>query len=140
VVDRLLGDAVVVLHLAFIAFAMGGGMLVIAWPRVAWLHLPAVIWAAYVEFTSTICPLTPLENALRLGAGRSGYEGGFIEHYVLPIVYPVGLTPYVQTILGVIVIVVNLIFYAVAWRRVRQRITSRRAFDAPGRSSARPGR
>ena len=103
-VDRLLGDAVVVLHLAFIAFAMGGGMLVIAWPRVAWLHLPAVIWAAYVEFTSTICPLTPLENALRLDAGRSGYEGGFIEHYVLPIVYPVGLTPYVQTILGVIVI------------------------------------
>ena len=115
----MLGDAVVVLHLAFIAFAMGGGMLVIAWPRVAWLHLPAVIWAAYVEFTSTICPLTPLENALRLRAGEAGYAGGFVEHYLLPTIYPAGLTPHVQMLIGAFVIAVNVIFYAIAWRRRR---------------------
>jgi Protein of Unknown function (DUF2784) len=127
VIDRVLADAVVVAHLAFIAFVLCGGTLVIRWPRVAWLHLPAVAWGAYAEFTSTICPLTPLENALRLRAGQAGYEGGFIAHYVLPIIYPAGLTPQVQTILGVIVIAVNVVFYAIALRRNRMRKTASQA-------------
>ena len=115
--DRVLADAVVVFHLAFIAFVLAGGVLVITWRRrVAWLHLPAVAWAAYAEFTATICPLTPLENALRLRAGQSGYEGGFVEHYLIPIIYPAGLTPNAQGVLGAVVIAVNLVFYAIAWR------------------------
>jgi Protein of Unknown function (DUF2784) len=117
VIDRVAGDAVVVVHLLFIAFVVGGGALVLAWPRIGWLHLPAVIWGAYAEFTSTICPLTPLENALRLRAGQAGYAGGFVEHYLLPIIYPAGLTPYVQTLIGGFVIAVNVVFYAIAWRR-----------------------
>jgi len=121
VIDRVAGDAVVVVHLLFIAFVVGGGALVLAWPRIGWLHLPAVIWAAYVEFTATICPLTPLENALRLRAGQAGYEGGFVEHYVIPIIYPAGLTPHVQLILGAVVVAVNLVFYTMAWRRQRRR-------------------
>ena len=112
--DRVAVDAVVVIHLAFIAFVLVGGALVIKWRRVAWLHVPAVIWGAYAELTSTICPLTPLENALRLRAGQAGYEGGFIDHYLLPIIYPAGLTPQVQTIIGVIAIGVNVVFYTIA--------------------------
>jgi Protein of Unknown function (DUF2784) len=117
VFDRVLADAVVVFHLAFIAFVLVGGLLVITWRRVAWLHLPAVAWAAYAEFTSTICPLTPLENALRVRAGQAGYEGGFVEHYLIPIIYPAALTPSAQGVLGAVVIAVNLVFYAIAWRR-----------------------
>jgi len=122
VFDRVLADAVVVSHLAFIAFVLAGGVLVITWRRrVAWLHLPAVAWAAYAEFTATICPLTPLENALRLRAGQSGYAGGFVEHYLIPIIYPAGLTPNAQGVLGAVVIAVNLLFYAIAWRRASPR-------------------
>jgi len=120
VIDRVLADAVVVAHLAFIVFVVIGGAMVVAWPRLAWLHLPAVAWAAYVEFTSTICPLTPLENFLRTRAGQAGYQGDFIEHYVVPIVYPPGLTPHVQTLLGIIVVAVNVFFYGWAWRRARR--------------------
>ncbi|HEY4139640.1 MAG TPA: DUF2784 domain-containing protein [Casimicrobiaceae bacterium] len=116
-IDRVLADAVVVVHLAFIVFVMAGGAAVILWPRLAWLHLPAVIWATYVELTSTICPLTPLENLLRSRAGQSEYQGDFVEHHVLPIIYPPGLTPQAQTILGIVVVVVNVVFYAIAWRR-----------------------
>jgi len=119
-IDRVVGDAVVVAHLAFIAFVVGGGMLVLAWPRLAWLHLPAAVWGAYAELTATICPLTPLENALRLRAGQAGYAGGFVEHYLLPIIYPAGLTAHVQTLLGAIVIAINVVFYAIAWRRRRR--------------------
>ena len=120
--DRVLTDAVVVFHLGFIVFALAGGVLVITWRRsVAWLHLPAVAWAAYAEFTATICPLTPLENALRLRAGQSGYAGGFVEHYLIPIIYPAGLTPNAQGVLGAVVIAVNLLFYAIAWRRASPR-------------------
>ena len=99
---------------------MGGGALLLVWPRIAWLHLPAVVWGAYAELTSTICPLTPLENALRLRAGQAGYSGGFVEHYLLPIIYPAGLTAHVQTLLGAIVIAINVVFYAIAWRRRRR--------------------
>lgn len=117
--DRLLADAVVVLHLLFIVFALAGGALVLWRPRFAWLHLPAAVWAAYVEFSGTICPLTPLENTLRHRAGGAGYEGGFVEHYVIPLIYPPGLTPAVQYAIGAIVVAVNVVFYVVAWRRRR---------------------
>jgi Protein of Unknown function (DUF2784) len=116
---RLLADAVVVLHVAFIAFVLAGGLLVLARPRLAWVHLPAVAWAAYAECMSTLCPLTPLENALRARAGQAGYEGGFIEHYLIPLIYPPGLTPGTQLVLGAIVVAVNVAVYALAWRRRR---------------------
>lgn len=119
--DRLLADAVVVLHLLFIAFALLGGALVLRWPCLAWLHLPAAAWAAYIEFSGTICPLTPLENALRRRAGVAGYEGGFVEHYVIPVIYPAGLTPRVQLAIGVAVVAINAAFYFAAWRRRRRR-------------------
>ena len=119
--DRLLADAVVVLHLLFIAFALAGGALVLWRPRFAWLHLPAAAWAAYVEFSGTICPLTPLENTLRRRAGAAGYDGGFIEHYVIPVIYPAGLTPQVQLALGVAVVAINAAFYFAAWWRHRRR-------------------
>jgi len=119
--DRTWADAVVIFHLTFIVFVMVGGAFVVAHRRIAWLHLPAVAWAAYAEFTATICPLTPLENALRLRAGQAGYEGGFVEHYVIPIIYPAGLTQHVQLILGAVVVAVNLVFYTMAWWRQRRR-------------------
>ena len=125
--DRVLADAVVVFHLAFIVFVLAGGVLVSAWRRsVAWLHLPAVAWAAYAEFTATVCPLTPLENALRRRAGQSGYEGGFVEQYLIPIVYPTGLTPNAQVVLGAIIVAVNVALYAIAWQRSRRRGAMRR--------------
>src|SRR5436309_1356508 len=128
--DRVLADAVVVFHLGFIVFVLAGGILVVAWRRrVAWLHLPAVAWAAYAEFTATICPLTPLENLLRRQAGQSGYAGGFVEHYLIPIVYPAALTPAVQTVLGTIVVAVNVVVYAIAWRRWRRDSTPQRAAE-----------
>src|SRR5690349_8323013 len=117
--DRLLADAVVVLHLTFIVFVMAGGLLVLWRPALAWLHLPALAWGIYAESTGTICPLTPLENALRHAAGEAGYGGGFIEHYVVNVIYPPGLTPGVQTVIAVGLIAFNAAVYALAWRRWR---------------------
>ena len=122
--DRLLADAVVVVHLLFIAFALGGAALVLLRPWVAFVHLPAAAWAAYVEFSGTLCPLTPLENALRSRAGATGYAGGFVEHYLIPVIYPAGLTPRVQIVLGAIVVAVNGALYTLAWRRARRRRAS----------------
>lgn len=116
---RLAADAVVALHLAFIVFAVAGGLLVLRHPRIAFLHLPAVAWVVWLELTGARCPLTPLENALRGGAGERGYEGGFIEHYLLPIIYPAGLTADVQTWLGTGALVLNAAIYAFAWHRRR---------------------
>jgi hypothetical protein len=118
--DRLAADAVVALHLAFVVFACLGGLL--AWRRLRYaaFHLPALAWAAWIEFTGRICPLTPLENALRERAGQSGYEGGFVDHYLMPILYPPGLTPATQVWLGAILVALNVAIYAVAlglWRR-----------------------
>ncbi|HEJ3978977.1 TPA: DUF2784 domain-containing protein [Pseudomonas aeruginosa] len=108
---RLAADALVWLHLGFILFVLFGGLLPLRWPRLAWLHLPAVAWGCAVEFLGLPCPLTPLENRLRRAAGDAGYSGGFVEHYLLPLLYPAGLTPAVQWILGAIVLLVNLIAY-----------------------------
>ncbi|MGD8699270.1 MAG: DUF2784 domain-containing protein, partial [Gemmatimonadales bacterium] len=102
---RLLADLVVLVHLAFVVFAVAGAVLVLRWRWVLWLHLPAVVWAALIEFAGWICPLTPLENRLRILSGGAGYRGGFIEHYLLPILYPSGLTRGVQVMLGSFVIV-----------------------------------
>jgi Protein of Unknown function (DUF2784) len=116
---RGLADATVALHFAFILFVVFGGFL--AWRRTlwAWLHLPAVAWVAYLEFSGAICPLTPLENAFRARAGDAGYAGGFIEHYLVPVIYPAGLTPGIQILLGCAVVALNVVVYAALWRRRR---------------------
>jgi hypothetical protein len=115
---RLLADAVLVIHLAFIVFVVLGGMAVLRWPRLAWLHLPMVLWAAWVEFADWECPLTPLESQLRRLGGEEGYGGDFIDHYLSAAIYPDGLTREAQFVLGTFVLVVNA---AVYWRLLRQR-------------------
>jgi hypothetical protein len=125
-IARLAADAVLLVHVAFIAFVLAGAALVVRDARWAFVHVPAVVWAAYAELTATICPLTPLENELRRRAGAGGYEGGFVEHYVIPLVYPAGLTPDHQRWLGVAVVGLNLALYAWAWRRLRARREGRR--------------
>lgn len=122
---RLAADAVVLLHLAFIAFAMLGGILVAWRARIAWLHVPAAAWAAWIEFSGAICPLTPLENHFRQMAGASGYAGGFVERYLMPIVYPAGLTAQAQQWLGALVVAANLTVYA--WIATRWRRSARRS-------------
>ncbi|MEX1994145.1 MAG: DUF2784 domain-containing protein [Steroidobacteraceae bacterium] len=116
---RLLADAVLVLHLAFILFVGLGGLLVLLRPRLAWFHLPAAAWGALIEFAGWICPLTPLEQFLRTLAGDSAYSGGFIDHYLVPLIYPAGLTRGMQISIGVVVVVVNAGIYA--WLLVRRR-------------------
>ena len=118
---RLLADAVLLFHLAFILFVVLGAFLVWRFPRLIWLHLPAVIWAALIEIIGFVCPLTPLENHLRRLSGETGYQGGFIEHYLLPIIYPHGLTHGVQIGLGIAVIAINVVAYALLCRRVKRR-------------------
>ena len=92
----ILADTVLLFHLAFIVFVGVGGLVVLRWAKVAWIHLPIAAWGVWIELSGNICPLTPLENALRRMAGEQGYSGGFIEHYILPIIYPPGLTRGVQ--------------------------------------------
>src|SRR6185369_4672935 len=108
---RLLADAVLLLHLAFILFVVFGALLVWRFRRLAWLHLPAVTWAVVIEFSGWVCPLTPLENHLRRLGGEVGYAGGFIEHYLLPVIYPPGLSHEMQLGLGLAVIVINGLAY-----------------------------
>jgi len=117
---RLLADLVVLLHTGFVLFVVLGGLLALRWPRAAWIHLPAALWGAGIEFAAGICPLTPLENHLRRLGGEAGYTGGFVEHYVLPVLYPDGLIRGVQLALGMFVLVLNLVVYAMVWRRRRQ--------------------
>jgi hypothetical protein len=114
---RIAADGVLALHLAFVLFALLGGLLVLRAPRLAWLHLPAVAWAAFIEFSGRICPLTPLEVTLRQAAGDAGYAGDFLEHYLLAVIYPEGLTHGVQLALGATVLVLNVAIYALMLRR-----------------------
>lgn len=114
---RLAADAVVVAHGAFILFAVLGGLLALRRRWLALLHLPAVAWALFIEATGRICPLTPLEVSLRVAAGDAGYDGGFVEHYLIPIIYPAGLTRGVQFVLAAFVLAVNLAVYALVLRR-----------------------
>lgn len=118
----LAADLVLVMHFLFIAFALGGAALVLRWRWLAALQIPAAAWAALIEFRGWICPLTPLEQTLRRAAGETGYEGGFIEHYLEPVIYPAGLTPEIQTFIGLIVVVLNVALYAwIVIRFVRER-------------------
>ncbi|MEP0546199.1 MAG: DUF2784 domain-containing protein [Rhodothermales bacterium] len=118
---RFLADLVVVFHLAFVLFVVVGGLLVLRRPRLAWLHVPAAAWGALIEFAGWICPLTPLENRLRRLGGEAGYTGGFVEEYLLAVLYPSGLTRTHQFVLGALVLVLNLAVYAWLLRGRRQR-------------------
>jgi len=113
---KLAANAVALSHLAFILFVVFGGLVVLRWPRLAWLHVPAAIWGAVVELGGLPCPLTRVENALLRRAGAAGYDGGFIAHYLFAIIYPAGLTRGVEIILGIIVIVLNAGVYVRVFR------------------------
>jgi hypothetical protein len=115
---RLLADGLVLIHGAYIAFVVFGSLLVL-WRRwIVWLHLPALAWGALIEFFGWVCPLTPWEQALRVQAGRSGYSGGFIDHYLIPVMYPPDLTRAVQVVLGVLVLIVNAAAYGILLPRL----------------------
>jgi hypothetical protein len=118
---RALADLILVVHLTFVLFVVLGGLLVLRWPRAAWLHIPAAIWGVLIEYTGWICPLTPLENSLRMRGGEAGFSGGFIEHYIQPVLYPAGLTRATQVVLGSLVLVLNLTAYGVVVSRMRRR-------------------
>ncbi len=112
-----LADLVVLTHFGFVVFVVLGGAAVLRWPSLAWVHLPAVAWGALIELAGWMCPLTPLENALREAGGQAAYSGGFVEHYVVPVLYPTGLTRGAQIALGSVVLLVNGIVY---WRLARR--------------------
>ena len=114
---RIAADAVFLIHFAFVLFVAGGALLVLRRPRLAWLHLPAAAWGIGIELVGGRCPLTPLENRLRWAAGLEGYEGGFVERYLVPIVYPAGLTREIQIGLGLAVLGLNGWLYWRLWRR-----------------------
>lgn len=116
---RVGADAVLIVHLLFVAFVVLGGTLVVRWPRVAWAHVPAAVWGALIEFSGWICPLTPIENELRYRAGLKTYEGDFVQRYVLPLLYPAELTRNTQYALGTLVIVINVAAYLHVLRRRR---------------------
>ncbi|MCM5678008.1 DUF2784 domain-containing protein [Schlegelella sp. S2-27] len=116
-VYRVLADVLVLAHAGFVLFVVLGGLLVLRWPRWAWVHLPAAAWGVWIEWSAGICPLTPLENRLRAAGGEVGYAGSFVEQYVMPVLYPVGLTPAVQAWLAAILLAVNLALYGTAWWR-----------------------
>jgi hypothetical protein len=120
---RLAADLVVGLHAAFVLFVVCGGLLALRWPRAAWVHLPAAAWGAAIEFTGWICPLTPLENALRLRAGDDGYAGDFVAQYLLAALYPEGLTRGVQLALGAAVVLVNAAIYLLVIRRAQSGVS-----------------
>lgn len=117
---RLLADATVVVHLGFVLFVVAGSLLVLRWPALAWLHVPAAIWGAWIEFAGWICPLTPLENWLRRQGGQAGYSASFVDHYLLPVLYPAALTRELQWMLGGVVVMINVAAYAMILRRRRR--------------------
>ena len=113
---RALADLVLLIHLAFIVFVIVGGFFASRWRWLPWVHLPAVAWAVVLEFSGWICPLTPLENWLRQASGEAVYAGGFLEHYLVQVVYPEALTPEIQIYIGLGVLLINGIAYSVVWR------------------------
>jgi hypothetical protein len=119
---RLLADIVVLLHAGFALFTVFGGLLGFRRPHVIALHLPAALWGTWIELSGGICPLTPLENRLREASGGQGYAGGFVDHYLLPALYPEQLTRNIQYLLAGLVLVVNLAVYSALWRRHRRRL------------------
>jgi hypothetical protein len=118
---RILATIVVLLHVLSIAFIVLGGFLTWRWRRVAWVHVPFAVWGMLLEYYGWICPLTPLENHFREKAGLAGYHEGFIEHYILPVIYPANLSVNLQLVLGTVVLVVNAVAYAGMVMRGRSR-------------------
>jgi hypothetical protein len=116
-----LANAVLIVHLAFVVFVVLGGLLVLYWRRLAWVHLPAALWGILIEYADWLCPLTPLENALRRRAGQAGYAGGFIEQYLVALLYPEGLTRRMQIGLGTVALVINVAVYARLWLSMTRR-------------------
>ncbi len=114
---RWLADAVVVLHLGFVVFVMLGGFLLRRWPQLIYAHLPAAVWGVLIEFAGWTCPLTPLENTFRARGGEAGYAGGFIDYYIIPVLYPAGLSRNIQWLLGVLALGVNVVAYILVMRR-----------------------
>jgi hypothetical protein len=115
---RIFADMVVVAHLGFVVFVVLGGLLVLRWRRTMWFHLPAALWGTLIEVAGWICPLTPLENELRHRGGQAGYTGGFVERYVVSLLYPHELTRTTQILLGIFVLGINLAIY---WQIFRSR-------------------
>ena len=121
---KLLADALVVFHMGFVGFVLLGGTIALRWRRAMWLHLPAVAWGIYIELSHNICPLTPLENHLRRAGGATTYQGGFVDHYIMPVLYPNGLTHAMQVAIAVVIVVLNAVVYGwiIAGRRIRERL------------------
>jgi len=118
---HILAELIVVIHFAFIIFSLFGGLLVIWQKWVAYIHIPAATWGSLIALQGWICPLTPLENYLRMQGGSAGYSGGFIAHYIAPIIYPEGLTRDLQVNLGIIALGTNIVIYIyVVYRRSRK--------------------
>lgn len=114
---RVLADLTAVFHFLFILFIVFGGLLVFYRKWIAWVHIPAVLWGVLIELFGWYCPLTPLENSLRLAANQQGYRGGFVQHYLLPLIYPGELTRGIQIILGILVFAVNTVVYGILAKR-----------------------
>jgi hypothetical protein len=113
-----LADLVVITHACFVAFVVLGGLAFSRWPRLVWVHAPMAAWGVFTEFAGVVCPLTPLENALRVRAGGAGYSGDFIEHHLIPVLYPAGLTRALQLGLGAFALALNGFMY---WRAFAKR-------------------
>jgi hypothetical protein len=116
---QIAADLVVLFHLAFVVFVVAGAVLVLRWRWVAWLHVPCAVWGGLIELFGWICPLTPLEIHLRRLGGEAGYSGGFLERYLIPILYPGALTRGIQIGLGILVVALNVALYVLVWRRAR---------------------
>ncbi len=108
---KFLADALVIFHFTFVGFVLLGALIVLRWRRALWLHLPAVAWGIYIELSHKICPLTPLENRLREHAGIATYQGGFVDHYIMPVLYPDGLTHGMQVALACVIVAINAAAY-----------------------------
>lgn len=120
---RAMADLVVLFHFAVVVFVIAGGLAVLRWRWVAWVHLPVIAWVIFAEWFQRICPLTFLENWLRSRGGGETYRGDFVAHYIIPVLYPQGLTPRIQVMLGTFIFVTNVVLYLLAfgkWRKAVQ--------------------
>ena len=117
---RVAADLLLLIHLGFILFAILGGLLAFKWRNIIWLHIPCALWGIGIELTGGICPLTPLENKLRVAAGETGYSAGFIEHYITPVIYPGGLSYKIQILLATLLLAINIVVYYLVFFGVKK--------------------
>ncbi len=117
---RITADLILVLHLLFVLFVLFGGLLCLHQIRWLWVHLPAMLWGVWVEWAGWVCPLTPLENHVRELASGDGYRESFVEHYLIPVMYPEQLSAWVQVVLGIIVLIINAVIYLKVFRKQRK--------------------